>query len=500
MFDLIWQDGQLRWAHSQKPFVFPGHTAGSVLVGSHEKGFNKTIGKTRSGQKKRFWLGDDEAEARRKAAHILNIWELLRQQYGDDAAWDDETLRLVTQSVHIDAMLRINGRLADLTSSVSADSKSLQLVSRSRPNAEPERHAPIPKPKPPSNSTAMLHAAIDAFLEVVESRTIAPSYRRRLSQTVGVDLKRLAVNCPLAQVDRFWLETLTNRLKARPKSRKTGKPIAPNTVETCLQHWRQFFDWLDSQSESTRFGNWEAPKKWEHLFNLDKRRIMSKAERDASADGPEQVTLEEIKAILAVANERQRMLILTAIFTAQGQSELSVTRRNEFDLDAATFTHRRNKTGQLGVYWLPDILVDLLRAYWRKHRSDPEGLAFRTIRGLPLVTETSDSVRQMFDDVCSRATAPNGRRLVRDCVTFYSFRRYFGDRAKQMGGTDLQSAALAHAAVTMGERHYSNFRDFAQVADVGRAIHDDLKKVGALDWAKEKRRIKRTRAEKPRPR
>jgi hypothetical protein len=45
----------------------PTHHA--VKVGWHKYGYNKTIGHTLDGKKKRFWLGHDRAEAQRKAAH-----------------------------------------------------------------------------------------------------------------------------------------------------------------------------------------------------------------------------------------------------------------------------------------------------------------------------------------------------------------------------------------------------------------------------------------------
>src|SRR5205807_48842 len=115
--------------------------------------------------------------------------------------------------------------------------------------------------------------------------------------------------------------------------------------------------------------------------------------------------------------------LLVGLFAAQGQSELASVRRDEFDLAAATFTHRRNKTGQKGVYWLPPELVKLLRAYFRDHPSGGADVAFRTRDGQPLVTDGSDAVRQAWDDWRRRA------KVDRPGLGFYSFRRFFGDYA-----------------------------------------------------------------------
>jgi len=64
------QNGRLVWAHNGADFVMPQHVA--VKVGYHAKGFNRTIGRTIDGAKKRFWFGKDRAEAQRKAAFVLN--------------------------------------------------------------------------------------------------------------------------------------------------------------------------------------------------------------------------------------------------------------------------------------------------------------------------------------------------------------------------------------------------------------------------------------------
>lgn len=462
MLQLHWKDGALRLDNGTA-FKMPTNTA--VPVGSHAKGFNKTIGKTLDGSKKRFWLGRDRDEAERKAAHLLNVWELLQQRDGSAAAWNDESLALASRGVHIDKLVELSGLITSATASIASDSASLTLV-----RGEARSVVPAATAKPETSTAAKLYSAIDAYRLTIAAAPGSDDYRRRRLETTA-DLKRFRSDVELPAVDRIWLEQLTQQIKARPKSKKTGKAIAPHTVKTYLQHYRQFFDWLDSASESPRFGGWEAPKKWERLFALEASSIMSKNERDKSADGPEQITIAEIKALYDIAKEQQRIILLTAIFTAQGQRELSVTRRDEFDLQAQTFRHRRNKTGQLGVYWLPPELVTALAKHFKEHKRVGDDLAFRTSKGRPLVTSNSDSVRQWFDDL-RRGTD------VRSCITFYSLRRYFGHRARMIGGSDLQSAALSHAGESVGEKSYSNFRDYGAVAEVGKAIYSEMVRSG----------------------
>ena len=80
----------------------------------------------------------------------------------------------------------------------------------------------------------------------------------------------------------------------------------------------------------------------------------------------------------------------------------------------------------------------------------------------------------MFDDVRKAAG------ITRNGVTFYACRRFLGDRAKRAGGSELQRAALSHAAGTIGEKHYSNFRDFDAVRRVAEALYDDMKARGCF--------------------
>src|SRR5687767_10883007 len=95
--------------------------------------------------------------------------------------------------------------------------------------------------------------------------------------------------------------------------------------------------------------------------------------------------------------------MLMGLFAGKGQTELRWCRRDEFDLALAKFTHRRNKTGQKGSWYLPPELVTLLREYFKDVKPLADGSAFSTREGEPLVTETSDSVRQWFEDVRKEA-------------------------------------------------------------------------------------------------
>ncbi len=104
-----------------------------------------------------------------------------------------------------------------------------------------------------------------------------------------------------------------------------------------------------------------------------------------------------------------------------------------------------------------------------------EDLAFRTREGLPLITDTSDAVRQAWDDWRAQA------RLEHTRFGFYALRRYFGDYATQVGGEGAGDTALAHTAKSVRGRHYSGYRDFNQVREIGQRLYTELKGLGMFE-------------------
>jgi hypothetical protein len=444
------------------------------------KGYRFTIGKTKGDdgveRYKTWWLGrDDRAFARYAAEDLRRCWDYLKGQ--GVAYWRPQDSGLVQRirgvfSQHSSLLVQ---KIAAAETEAQNAKRQVELYRGGEAAPEPTlAKSRETKPK------AMLHDALDAYIRTMKAKPLSPSYRTRIEETVG-DLKHFRKNVLLAEVDRVWLENLTDFIKSRPlsrqKSRQTKKrePLAPGTVKTYLQHWRQAFDWLDSAAESDRFGGWMLPRRASELFQVALNQIRTKAERDRAADGPEQLTAPEIKKLIHAGNDRQRMLMLLALFAGMGQTELAVTRRDEFDLDVGLFKHRRNKTSQAGQWWLPAELITLIREYFNDVESS-DGLAFKTRENRPLVTEESDSVRQWFDDVRDAA------KITRAGVSFYAFRRFLGDRAKRKGGTELRDAALAHAGRNVGDKHYSNFRDYAKVEELGRELYLELKAGQVFEW------------------
>ena len=451
------------------------------------KGFRVSAGYYLKGGKrtpKVFWLGHDPVVAHYYADQARGNWTAITSTEG--TVWTDEELAGLKEAVAFFTRTRAAVFAKHERSKRDVALEAAMVKQMFGVPAQQQQQQMVPASEvvePPT--VAKLYAALDAYKTAMQAKTFSPSYKRRVIECVDT-LKRYRPDIDLLSVDRVWLETLTDEIKARPLSRKKDRrtkkrePIKPGTVKTLLQHWRQAFDWIDRASDSDRFGRWEAPKRMNELFACDLNALRTKVERDKAADGPEQLTVPEIKKLIHKGDDRQRMLMLMGLFAGMGQTELRWCRRDEFDLAAAKFTHRRNKTGQKGSWYLPPELVTLLREYFKDVKPLADGSAFSTREGHPLVTETSDSVRQWFEDVRKEA------ELKRPGVTFYALRRFFGDRAKRKGGVELRDAALAHAGHSVGDKHYSNFRDFEKVQELGRELYAELKKAGVFKWPEER--------------
>jgi integrase len=450
----------------------------------HEKGYRIQLGKTPEGKYRVFWLGHNRFSADYAAMTLRSKFAAMQAQGRDVwTAADVAEVRpyLDAAKAMVTTMPTVLADQVAAAEAVVAERKQVQANFAALTGVGTAPAAPAsPTPATAADSPVMLHAAIDAYLTMVAARPVSAGYRKRTAELVS-DLKRYRPDVPLAQVDRVWLQSLCDSMKARPKSPKTGRPLSPFTVRNMLVTWRGMFDWLDSNSESDRFGRWQAPRRWVDLFDVRPTKLMTKAERDQIADGPAQITAEQIVRAYRQANfDLHRCCILLGVFAALGQRELSSLRRDEFDLKAGTLDHRRNKTGQRGLYHLPAEVVTVLKRYFKAHKAGPDGAAFMTAEGSALVSDKSDSVRQAWDDLTRRANAADAKAPP---IThgFYALRRFAGDFAMRHGGAEGRDTFLAHAPASVGARHYSNTRDFAKVAEVGRKLADELRAAGLFN-------------------
>lgn len=454
-------------------------------LSKHEtKGYRISIGKKPDGNARTFWLGQDRMVAEYGAEMYRRRWSDLTVKGG--AAWTTEAEQDVKQN--IDGFRQ--AMLVKLPQRWELEVQEAQAIRDSVSARQAifkqtlDVDAPAVRTTPVMTVVPTLHAAIDLYVEAFRSKATSESHKERTRQLLD-DLKHYRADMPLADIDRVWLQTITDFIKSRPLARKRGTPLAPLTVRNTLRAWRAFFDWLDANAESPRFGGWQAPRRWEELFEVRITKLMTKAERDASADGPKQLTPEQIVRLYRAAkNDVHRICILLGVFAALGQKEIATLRRDEFDLTNGTLTHRRSKTGQLGKFWLPVEAVKLIRSYFGSVKTNADNLAFFTSDGSPMVTESSDAIRQAWTDIVNRVNREKGPKVEKGSQGFYHLRKFVADYAMRQGGPVVRDAFLSHAAASVGDKHYSNTRDFDAVFKVGRELHAELTDKGMFKKTK----------------
>jgi len=294
------------------------------------------------------------------------------------------------------------------------------------------------------------HSWLDRFDAAQKTRPdVCKKGKHRTSQNVEI-VKREFGDRPMAGVGFEFLEQLANYFKGRPHlkhatGKRGKKAIAPLTVKVILQHAKQAFKWIESAS-----GQWQTPRRFEDLFKVDVSKIQTKKERD-EADTIQQLTVDEIKRLYHAGVSQSRLYMMLGIFCGLGQKEIATLRREEFDLVGNLLSHKRNKTGVGGSWYLPPELVELVQG-----EMQTEGeLAFRTrakiamkdgnltdIGSLPLVHDTdaggSDSIAQVWARLRRKAGV--------EWAGFYQCRKFHGFWMKSKYGQEVGYTALAQAS------------------------------------------------------
>ena len=447
----------------------------------HAKGYRFTLGKHGDGTPARFWLGHHRTEAQHRASCYLALWADLAE--AGQAHWTDELVakarELGDQKVAL--VRRFVADMQQHASDVDRQGREQRhRIALTMPEAAPHVTAvgvvSVSGRSAAAAGTKTLYEAIDAYLASLRGKRRSESHKWRAEQVLRTTLKGIRDDCPLASIDYLWLDGLCDHLKARPLSKKgkpaNRKPISPQTVKTTLQYLRQFFVWVDD----TGFGGWQGPHKLTKPFRVRLDDLSTPAElRRASTI--EQFDVQTLVALYRAANDHQRAVMLTALFTAGTQQELAVLEKSEFDLDAGTVHHFRNKTRVEGRFWLPPELVILLEGEFQKHPGEP--LAFYTAQGRPLVTYrngklVSDAVRQMWTDLRARAGVP-------DALPFKHVRKFVADWMTREGGETMGQVALSHARQSILAKNYTSARDFDAFNKLQRGMYAQLTRAGMFE-------------------
>ncbi len=302
----------------------------------------------------------------------------------------------------------------------------------------------------------MVGEAMEAFKRQFSSNPlIAASHRSTMIQKVDALKTVLSPDRALASMGYDELTAMVSKLTSRPKSVKTGKKIAAQTAINLISAARQFFNWLRDS------GRWEEPRGFARIFRVNRKALLTNAERKEAATGVETFTVEELDKLWQAANEQNRLFLALALNCGFAQMEIATLRAWEIHLDIEPkhIARHRRKTEVFGQWTLWDVTADLLEKRVRRTPKNPEELALLTRYANPLV-RYSDSGR-------TDAIALAWQKLVAKAgvtkLGFRFLRKTGADMIRKIAGLEVSEAYLAHSEKSLA-RVYSN-RDFDKLAE-----------------------------------
>lgn len=167
----------------------------------------------------------------------------------------------------------------------------------------------------------------------------------------------------------------------------------------------------------------------------------------------------QIHAMLNVASERNRAILMLGINGGYGNKDVAMLRTADVDLDAAVINHFRNKTEARRVVPLWPETVKALKRCPRDHE-----LMFPDSVGKPLVRRGQHGVCRMMETIrtASGVTA-----------TYYGFRYTFATIAAETGDDHARKLIMGHVIDGVSENYVMRF-PMDRLLRVSGHVHDWL--------------------------
>lgn len=408
-------------------------------------GFVKFIGKMAvTGSPHCFYLGRDRDEAELAAAKLMVGYRKLCK--AGHTGWTPDSIKAVLEGPSL-----------------------VPFYPTAAPFFLPASAAQAATPVALSNPGLSFHDALGHYLEYEQARTPGQISWQML---YGVRcrakfIKGLFKDRPLAEIKYDELARYVAHIASRPKSKYWGRKVGVVTAHDTIKSLRTMFDWFDLS------GRWDGPKRFERIFKVRRRNLMTRDERDQERQGVETFTVEDLRQIMAAARSRWHQVVIgTALNLAMTQIELASLRRRHIiglDTDMPVIEKCRDKT-DVFCRWgfiFPEV-ADGLRWVLSTHRNE---LVFVGAKGEPLVS---------IDEKCRRDTIQHWwSKLVHSTETRYLPFRYLrksaADLLRKETDRDTSEAFLAH--VNEGVSKFYTNHDWDKLAAGLRLLHARLKPI-----------------------
>lgn len=460
----------------------------------------------------RFLLGRDRAQALIRSLALEKVWETVcvswsRNRIGPRPAWDADTLAIAQAVSKGEKRVVLNHREGTEGLPIPADTVVAWLYQMRQDFPEvqidledtevQQRGAERLEQAAKGNERDInfirqvscaqtLHEALEAFaLWIATSKRDAGT--DRVSQT-GVlwqrqvrQIREHTPDVPLSSLDLNRIEGLINYWKNRPLSKRTGRPMARETVRDVIKRIRTFVKWLHRNPSF----KWRKPEDLE----LGHIRIpKTHAELAARVNTTQVATysVEELSTLYEYATPYERASFLLALNCGFGIAEATSLQLTEIHLDsphkhykvAGSWIYRiRFKSGVYGEWQLWPETVAAIR--WllsrRPQTSATELLTTRTGRSLQAPTSGNNRPQAianawagLWKRICK--DNPNFRKL-----SFNKLRKTSSDMIRKIAGGEVAGMFLCHGETTGDELLdvYTN-RNYAEVFSAQEKMREKL--------------------------
>lgn len=240
---------------------------------------------------------------------------------------------------------------------------------------------------------------------------------------------------------------------------------------------------------------WTPPPLWEEEFEgYTIKKLETPSQRDKRRKKRPRHTVTEKRVLWHVATDFGKAMMALSDWAGHTQKEIATLKFSDFrHTESGLFIDRcRNKTGVRGRWWIPPEAAEvILRVIARTPRDpavNPQGLAFLTSRGMPLVHRRDGGKRTRSDYVGGNlwrtllyAAKPYGVRW----ISFKYARKGMSQRIRNLAGKEVSRTFLAHADEDVQDESYTR-ASIRKVEHVVRKLYPKLKgmfeRIKANDW------------------
>jgi integrase len=344
------------------------------------------------------------------------------------------------------------------------------LASQARSLVEEAQDLSATAQVPFSTATGQtLYQALDAYGKYV---TQANLKEFGINEAASAQrLKAAHPDIPLEQLGISAMERMAAYWAARPIAKKTGKPVALNTVTNHLKTARRFVRWL----HRTDAFHWSKPVDAEESLRVRVERLRTDAEIAELGSGVKVWDIKELVALYHYATDQERLFMLLGLNCGFAHSEICSLRHDEIAWEAKRATikrvRRKNRVYSQFALW-PETITAIKWLTAQQKNIPPQDAPYVMIT--PAGRRFGrQHIGHLWNRLLDRVQVdhPTFRRL-----SFKHLRKTAGQLVRERSDGEISGVFLSHGRAVVSDDLadvYTN-RPFGKVAATLEQVHRDL--------------------------